>query len=162
MKKIILVTLFGIVLMASQAQQFTVIDTLAANDYKHKIVTERLVKMIEDVERAASAEKGSGEISFKDETVAFIGAINMAYVSYTESLMLKDTLIYEKIGNDYYLNGNTLVSGIVSQYFAIQNEIQVIDDDDEILYKDAVSGIKERREKQSRLKKIYDQIISQQ
>jgi len=70
-------------------------------------------------------------------------------------------VIYVKLGNDYFINGDTTKTGIVAEFFALQNEIKAIDNDPEITHKDAVRGISAKRLKQARLKSKYNQIIAQ-
>jgi len=158
MKNLLITLIFAALATASIGQSYQAVDTIQPTAYKHKIITEKLTKLVQVIEQQTSKEKGAGEIIYKEETAEFFTTVINAYNNYTASLLIFDTLTYEKIGIDYYLNGDTTQTGIITEFFSLQTEIKKIDDDDEITYKDAVSGIKRKRLKQRRLRGLYNQL----
>jgi len=156
MKKTILTTLVIFAALFSQAQ-VTVIDTTFQGDSKFQVAQTMLNRTVEYMRDEMGKEKiNSDTILYEQEVVRFWNNLNQSLNIFAQNYMKFDTLVYEKIGDDLYLNGDTTQKGIVQEYNESTARLEELSENEYVQRLE--KEIKELQEKQAKIAKIYQQL----
>ena len=156
MKRTILALVVIFAGLFSQAQ-VTVIDTTFQGDSKFNIAQTLLNRTVEYMRDEMGQEKiNSDTILYEQEVLQFWNNLNQSLNIFARNYIKFDTLVYEQIGDDLYLNGDTTQKGVVEEYNEASQRLEELSQNEYVIRLE--QEIKELQEKQAKIAKVYQKL----